>query len=60
MYTKGGALVCGEEDFRGTLEVGKAADVIAYMENPFKIDDDEIQDLEIGLTVVDGRIRYIR
>ena len=60
MYTKGGALVCGEGDFRGTLEVGKAADVIAYMENPFKIDDDEIQDLEIGLTVVDGKIRYIR
>jgi len=60
MYTKGGALVCGEGDFRGTLEIGKAADIIAYMENPFKVDENEIQDLEVGLTVVDGRIRYIR
>ena len=34
-------------------------DIIAYMENPFKVDN-EIGDLEVGLTVVDGRIRYIR
>ena len=60
MYTKGGAVVCGEGNFRGTLEVGKAADIIAFMENPFSIDDDKIQDLTIGLTVVDGNIRYIR
>ena len=60
MYTKGGALICGEGDFRGTLEIGKAADIIAFMENPFKIDDHEIQNLTVGLTVVDGKIRYIR
>lgn len=60
MYTKGGAVVCGEGDFRGTLEIGKAADIIAFMENPFKIDDHEIQNLTVGLTVVDGKIRYIR
>lgn len=59
MYTKGGAIVCGEGDFRGTLEVGKAADIIAFMENPFNIDDNEIQNLTVGLTVVDGKIRYI-
>ncbi len=60
MYTKGGALVCGEGDFRGTLEIGKVADVIAFMDNPFKVDENNIQDLEIGLTVVDGKIRYIQ
>lgn len=60
MYTKGGAVVCGEGDFRGTLEIGKAADIIAFMENPFKIDDHQIQNLTVGLTVVDGKIRYIR
>ena len=60
MYTKGGAVVCGEGDFRGTLEIGKAADVIAFMDNPFEVEEDEIQNLSIGLTVVDGKIRYIR
>ena len=60
MYTKGGAEVCGEGSSRGTLEIGKVADVIAFMDNPFEVDDNEIQDLSIGLTVVDGKIRYIR
>jgi hypothetical protein len=32
MYNKGRSLVCGEGDFRGTLEIGKAADINAYME----------------------------
>ncbi len=60
MYTKGGATVCGEGDFRGTLEIGKAADIIAFMENPFNVEDNELSDMSVGLTVVDGKIRYIR
>ncbi|MDD4159628.1 MAG: amidohydrolase family protein, partial [Synergistaceae bacterium] len=60
MYTKGGAVVCGEGDFRGTLEIGKAADIIAFMENPFRVDDHDIQNMTVGLTVVDGKIRYLR
>ncbi len=60
MYTKGGALVCGDADFRGTLEIGKAADIIAFMEDPFRTDENKIHDLKVGLTVVDGKIRYIR
>lgn len=60
LYTKGGAEVCGDGAFRGTLEAGKAADVAAYMEDPFKLADDELVGLEAGMTVVDGQIRYIR
>lgn len=59
MYTQGGAEVCGEGDFRGTLEVGKAADIIAFMENPFEVEDNDLPNLKVGLTVVDGKIRYI-
>jgi predicted amidohydrolase YtcJ len=59
MYTKGGATVCGDEDFRGTLELGKAADIIAFMENPFSVEDNALPDMKVGLTVVDGKIRYI-
>jgi len=59
MYTSGGATVCGDGDFRGTLEVGKAADIIAFMENPFSVEDNALPEMKVGLTVVDGKIRYI-
>jgi predicted amidohydrolase YtcJ len=60
LYTKGGAEVCGDGLTRGTLEPGKVADVAAYMEDPFKLSDDELVGLEAGMTVVDGHIRYIK
>ena len=60
LYTRGGAEVCGDGAFRGTIEPGKAADVAAFMEDPFMLSDDELVGLEAGMTVVDGRISYIR
>ena len=60
IYTSGGACVCGDLPWRGTLEPGKAADMIAFMEDPFMVPDCELLELHNGLTVVDGRIRFIR
>ena len=60
MYTLGGAAVCGEGEMRGTLEVGKAADIVAFMENPFIVSENELLKMTVGLTVVDGKIKYIR
>lgn len=60
MYTLGGAAVCGEGEKRGTLEVGKAADIVAFMENPFIVSENELLKMTVGLTVVDGKIKYIR
>ena len=59
LYTQGGAEVCGDGRTRGTLEPGKAADFVAYMQDPFKVPDDELTDIAVGLVVVDGSIRYI-
>jgi len=59
LYTSGGAAVCGEGAFRGTLKVGHAADVIAFMEDPFLVTENEMLDMKVGLSVVDGKIRYI-
>lgn len=59
MYTSGGARVCGELSWRGTLEPGKAADFTAFLEDPFQTADDDLPKLEAGLTVVDGKIRHI-
>ena len=60
MYTSGGANICGELSWRGTLEPGKAADMVAFMEDPFIVTENELLDIETGLTVVDGKIRYIK
>ncbi|MDO4987551.1 MAG: amidohydrolase [Synergistes sp.] len=60
VYTSGGSNVCGELAWRGTLEKGKAADFIACMQDPFTVHEEEIDKIEIGLTVVDGKIRYIK
>lgn len=60
MYTRGGAAVCGELAWRGTLEPGKAADMTAFMEDPFQTEINKLPDIKAGLTVVDGKIRYIK
>ena len=60
IYTSGGAHLCGESSWRGTLEPGKAADFAAYMEDPFLINENELPQVTAGLTVVDGKIRWIR
>ena len=60
IYTRGGAQICGELDWRGTLEPGKAADITAFAEDPFSVPYDEIPKMTVGLTVVDGKIRYIK
>lgn len=59
LYTSGGAKICGELGWRGTLEAGKAADITAFMQNPLLVTEDELLGIKVGLTVVDGKITYI-
>ena len=60
LYTSGGANVCGELPWRGTLEPGKAADIVAFMQDPFLVSENELLKMTTGLTIVDGQIRYIK
>ncbi|MDO4559831.1 MAG: amidohydrolase [bacterium] len=60
IYTSGGANICGELSWRGTLEPGKAADMAAFMEDPFLVSENDLPSLTAGLTVVDGKIRHIK
>lgn len=59
LYTGGAAKVCGRWRNRGSLEVGKSADFLALMEDPFRVDPDRIGNIALGLTVCGGRIRYL-
>ena len=60
VYTAGGAEACMEESFRGDLTIGKRADIIAFTDNPLDASYEEFSNIKIGLTVVDGRIAYLR
>ena len=50
----------GEEDRKGTLEPGKLADMIVVSSDPFAIDPDEIQNIEVLETWKEGKKVYDR
>ncbi len=54
--TAGGAYVCFDERRRGSLEVGKLADLIVLSGDPLTIDLDAFRDLRVDLTMVGGQI----
>ena len=59
-YTETGAYLNFEEDFKGTLEPGKFADMIVLSEDILTIADEEIMNIEILSTYVDGELVYFK
>jgi predicted amidohydrolase YtcJ len=49
-----------EEKLKGSIEVGKLADVVVVSEDPLSLSPDRIPDLRCEMTVVDGKIAYRR
>jgi len=54
-YTQGGAYATGTEATNGTLEAGKAADLIVLDRNIFRIPPTEVHSVRVLLTLLDGR-----
>lgn len=54
-YTVGGAYAAGEESGNGSLEVGKAADLIVLDRNLYRIPVTEVHAAKVLLTLLDGR-----
>lgn len=59
-YTINGAEATFEGDVRGTIKVGKLADMVIVDRNLFNIPPADLINMEIDLTMVDGRIVYER
>ena len=59
-YTETGAYLNFEEDFKGTLEPGKFADMIVLSDDILTIADEEIMNIEILSTYVDGELVYFK
>ena len=57
-YTMGNAIAAFEEDIKGSLSVGKLADITVLSQDLLAVPDEKIMDTEVVLTVIGGRIRY--
>jgi hypothetical protein len=59
-YTIDSAYASFEEDSKGSIEVGKLADLVVLSADIDRIPPEEIRNLKVDLTMVDGVIQYRR
>ena len=57
-YTEGSAYAEFQENVKGTLEVGRLADLIILSNDIFTIDVEDIPKTEVLTTIVDGKVVY--
>jgi predicted amidohydrolase YtcJ len=57
-YTLNGAFTEFSEQTKGSIEVGKLADLVVLTQNIFEIPPEEIQNAKVRKTIVDGKIVY--
>ena len=57
-YTLSNAYAAYEEKDKGSLEVGKLADVTVLSKNLLTCGDDEILDAEVVYTIIGGKVKY--
>jgi len=58
VYTVNAAYASFEDDVKGSIEVGKLADLVVLSENPLTVEPDRIGDVEVKMTVVGGKVVY--
>jgi predicted amidohydrolase YtcJ len=59
-YTQLGAWLTFEEDLKGTIEVGKLADLVVLDQDILAIDPDEIMSIKVDQTWLGGRLVFER
>jgi len=57
-YTINAAYLSFEENVKGSIEVGKLADLTVLSHNPFKVQTEKIKDIKVEMTIVEGEIVY--
>jgi hypothetical protein len=58
MHTTTASWVGFEENDKGTLEVGKLADIAVLADDPFTIAPEMIRELNVEITLVGGEVKY--
>ncbi|MGH9310192.1 MAG: amidohydrolase, partial [Vicinamibacterales bacterium] len=59
-YTINGAYAAFEEDTRGSLKIGKYADMVVLSKDLLTVPEAEIPSTEVRYTIVGGRVKYSR
>ncbi|GAB2491757.1 amidohydrolase [Algoriphagus taiwanensis] len=57
-YTLDGAYAEFEENFKGSIEVGKAADFTVFDQNIMEVPEDEILKTQVAMTVMGGKVVF--
>ena len=57
-YTINNAFASFEENFKGSLELSKLADVTVLSKDIITVPEDEILETEIVYTIIGGKIKY--
>jgi predicted amidohydrolase YtcJ len=56
MYTRNSAFLTREEKIKGTLEVGKLADMVVLPEDLLTVAPEKLLNMKVDMTIVGGRI----
>jgi predicted amidohydrolase YtcJ len=56
MFTQTAAVANYEEQIRGSITVGKAADIVVLNDDPTRVSADEIKAIKVEMTVIGGEI----
>ena len=57
-YTRGSAYAELHEEYKGTISPGMFADFVVLSEDPLSVDPDAVKDIQVTMTVVNGRTVY--
>lgn len=57
-FTLGAAYASFEENIKGSIEVGKLADMVVLSDDLYAIDPDKIKDVSVEMTFVGGHLAY--
>lgn len=60
LYTSFAAAASFETQTKGTITPGKLANLVLLEKNPLSIPPNEIQDIEVQMTMIDGQIHFQR
>ena len=59
-YTINGAYAAFEENIKGSIEVGKLADLTILDKDIMTIKEDDILDTKVEITIIGGKVVYSR
>ena len=58
MYTVNAAYASFEEAVKGSITPGKFADLVVLSDDPIKVPTEEVKDLQVEMTIIDGGVVY--